>query len=401
MTLRNQVDARGSAPTVDRPRPADTPAPPFSDANGAMENGAYRSADRVQAVFEPLWAGRADHLGSAGARAVAPLSGDVSAADRPAVLAALRTPDICLIETPDPDSAARVAAGVVAAAAGAGENVVVHAFTADAARRLEVASAGLATRPAPPAKRLWWIPTTWWSRPIPNGRVPIVVPPAATSAGACDCVVVLDSHRFQRPSLLEAAALGRRWVLVGSVAANPDSAFAGLWSTLDRGPWVREGDRLCCRLCAVEPQHRHRLTAEPLADAPDIELRIDQPPGEDPRLAEVVFPAGTTLAAAKEFIGRTLDEWPIDIDPAALAWTETDASVRACLGCSERHAPLAAEITPGVRELLAERPGQPVPWFTCGFTFDRAAGWDRPRAEAWLLERLAGRPLGRAVSVVM
>lgn len=394
MTSRNQPESRGSAPALELP-PPDHGVP-----NGVLENGELRAADRARAVFEPLWAGRSDHLDGVAARPIRAPRPEVQLSDRPAVFAALQSPDVCLIEASEPHSAARVAAGIVKAAADAGENILVSAPTRGAAQRLEAASGGFACIPQPPMKRAWWNPATWWSSPAPAARVPIIVPPAAAGTKLWDCVLVLDSHLLERPTLLDAASLGRRWVLIGSTSAAVDSAFAGLWSALDRGQWAREGERLCCRLCAVDPRHRGRLTTEPLADAPDIELRIDQAPGEDPRLAEVVFPAGTTLAAAKVFIGQTLDEWPIDVDPAALVWSESESAVQACLGCSQRHAPLAAEITPGVRELLAERPGQPVPWFTCGFTFDRAAGWDRPRAESWLRERLAGRPLGRAVSVV-
>jgi len=396
MTSPGQVDARGPAPALDRSGPAGSS---FGKVNGSLAHAAHPITDRVRAVFQPLWAGHTKHLDDVPMRTVPPLHDNVAAADRPAVLAALRTPDVCLIETPNPQRALQIAAAVAAAVHHAGETVVVHASSPDIARGLETLTAGLARIPAPPTKRSWWNPATWLAAsPRAAAPVLIVLKSADHPELTRDCVLVLNSHGLHWDEILAAAALGRRWVFIGETAVESD--FARLWSALDRGRWAREGDRLCCRLCAVEPQLRHRLTAEPLADAPDIELRIDQPPGEDPRLAEVVFPAGTTLAAAKEFIGRTLDEWPIDVDPAALVWSENESAVQACLGCSQRHQPLTAEISPGVRELIAERPGQPVPWFTCGFTFDRAAGWDRPRAESWLRERLAGRPVGRAVSVL-
>jgi hypothetical protein len=51
----------------------------------------------------------------------------------------------------------------------------------------------------------------------------------------------------------------------------------------------------------------------------------------------------------------------------------------------------------GVRELVAPHPAgdRGTPWHTCALQFDRAAGWDRDRAERWVQERLGLRDLGR------
>jgi hypothetical protein len=410
-----------SIATADRPLPA-----PGNGVTAAVNDVVPSSTDvareRARAVFERLWSGHRDHL-------PAVRSNDSGTSAGAAERLALDTPDIGLIEVPDVGRTDAVAVEVAAAAAGRGVRVVVAAADEATAARLRAAvtrrtghsdrvrvepgddsrAAVLAeverlrrqlTVANGTAARLpWWHPAKWFARRDDGGkaepgevgrlrdRLQVLERDLdETPAGGGPLVVIHDAHRWTRSAVLDAAAKGGRWVLVGSNAASPNSPFAELWTVLHQERWAPEGERLCCRLLAVSPADRGRLSCEPLADAPEVELRVHVPAGGTPALAEVVFPAGTTLAAAKEFIGRNLEEWPIDVNPAALGWSDADAGPVACLGCHDQHAPVPVEVEPGVRELIAERveaPGR-LRWFTCGFAFDRAAGWDMQRARAWL-----------------
>src|SRR5204862_418794 len=62
-----------------------------------------------------------------------------------------------------------------------------------------------------------------------------------------------------------------------------------------------------------------------VADAPDIELRLFTPPGGDPTLAEVAFPATTAPAAAREYLVRELGEVTCEPRVRAAAWAESPA----------------------------------------------------------------------------
>ncbi|HEY1378996.1 MAG TPA: AAA domain-containing protein, partial [Gemmataceae bacterium] len=140
----------------------------------------------------------------------------------------------------------------------------------------------------------------------------------------------------------------------------------------------------------VPPARRDRLDREPVADRPDVELRIHTPPGGVPELAEVVFPAGTPVARAAEYVFKELGElptpagveprWEDDPDRLAARWRNGSATV--------------ADLGGGVRGVLADGPGG---WATGGVEFDRAAGWDRDRATDWVRRHAGRHGPGRAV----
>src|SRR4029077_17391875 len=75
--------------------------------------------------------------------------------------------------------------------------------------------------------------------------------------------------------------------------------------------WVRDGGRLVCRLRPVSASQRSSLACEPLADRPEVELRIQATADGVPQLAEVAFPPDIGLPAAKAFLFRELGEAPI------------------------------------------------------------------------------------------
>jgi hypothetical protein len=166
--------------------------------------------------------------------------------------------------------------------------------------------------------------------------------------------------------------------------------FQRLWRHLHWDAWVRDGGRLVCRLRPVSPSQRPSLACEPLADRPEVELRIQAATDGVPQLAEVAFPPDTGLPAAKAFLFRELGEAPIPAPCAAPRWEETPDIVHCALfetdGVTTAIAH-RADLSGGVTELVGQRLGDgggAAPWFTAALEFTRAAGWDRPKAETWV-----------------
>lgn len=242
------------------------------------------------------------------------------------------------------------------------------------------------------------------------------------SAAHFDCLIVQDAERVTRSELLALAPRAARCVLVGepefdvvssmataatlrSPAALQPSLFASLWQTLApdgrRFPctWIAEKDRLCCRLRPVTAEQRSHLETERLADRPDIELRILTSAQARPAVAEIVFPRTLTVAQAKEFIWRELEELSIAVANPLPLWCTVDGRVALAFG---RNAPVSAAVVDlghGVREVL-EAPASngnggahpASPWATSRIEFD---GMDRDRAEEWVHKYLGFRDLGR------
>jgi len=100
--------------------------------------------------------------------------------------------------------------------------------------------------------------------------------------------------------------------------------FARLWAALHKPTWSRECGRLLCRLEVVAVADRQYLEAEPVADNPQIEVRIYSPKDGEPRVAEVLFPLEFAPAQARIWLESELDE--IALQPASVVrvW-DTDA----------------------------------------------------------------------------
>jgi hypothetical protein len=357
-------------------------------------------------------------------------------AQRSAVSRAISTPDVCLIDT-DAATGKLLAAAIARHAAQRGERVLLiapeHDLTGFSTEHLQAAThatnsinARLAALTplveARRAGRLW--SALYWralfqpgllreyerltaeaaQQPIPGPAGISVFTPEALVGDprTWDRMVVYGTCLIERPLLCGLSARADRWVYIGTDMASDveaGSPVAATWRALAGEAWVREDGRLCCRVRQLTQSQRLHLSSEPLTDAPEIELRFYQPDDDaGPELAEVVFPPNMTLIAAKEFLVRELNEWPIDLDFAGIQWQESNDRLTACCGCPGRREPVPVEMNPGVRELVVDRPGNSIPWSTCGIAFDRAAGWDRPKAEAWLQTRCAGKTR-RAVRV--
>jgi hypothetical protein len=152
----------------------------------------------------------------------------------------------------------------------------------------------------------------------------------------------------------------------------------------------------------LAPEQRQWLESESVADFPEVELRILASPQAQPLLAEVVFPPTMSIAQAKEYIYRELEELPIRAPGHSLLWEEEVERLVLRLAGTPAAPAAAVALEPGIREMVGglanaadpDRPGV-VPWYTCRVEFDRQAGWHRQRAEEWVQEHLGLRDLGR------
>ncbi len=245
-----------------------------------------------------------------------------------------------------------------------------------------------------------------------------------------DLLVLEEADQITEAEFLKLARRARRWVLIGepghpfgcvgqgaglqdlTAAQRPASRDLGpatflqkLWHQLHWDPrrlpfaWGRDGDRLCCRLRLVPAEQRRWLETERVADSPDIELRILSLPRLAPTLAEVVFPAATTLAQAKAFIYRELQEVPVQAPGRAATLEEHPDFLRLRLADDSSEPTLTVVLEQGIRErLLADNRdgnGDAAALWTAQLEFDKSAGWTRVRVLAWAGQHLHYRDLGR------
>lgn len=254
-----------------------------------------------------------------------------------------------------------------------------------------------------------------------------------------DLVIIEEAEYLTEAELLRLAPLGRRCVLVGEPtwemaqpltlspvrsrpglrggrlneekkarpvrrSVPPPGCFQRLWQTLHCDPsqlpyrWYQERNRWCCRLREVPEQHQTCREIERVADQPDIELRIVVPPGQDPYLAEVVFPEKTTLAEARTWLYRELQEVPLQPRGPLLWWEEKPDRLHLCFQEARGENLLRVELTEGIHEILEPSPPHPPApeqWHTIRLEFDPKLGWNRARAEKWISEYFPWRDRGR------
>jgi hypothetical protein len=259
----------------------------------------------------------------------------------------------------------------------------------------------------------------------------------ASARGApFDLLILEDAEEVTESEFLTLAGRARRWVLVGQPAPEDDGPaqrdgaealrkptlhaqglrpgfFHRLWQALHcdlrRLPstWVCENDRLCWRRRVVTPEQRPCVESERVADFPEIELRILALPRAEPQLVEVVFPPSMSIAQAKEYIYRELEELPMQASAAGLCWVEE--SDRLVLHFAESATANALPVTleSGVRELVCAgaSPGgtrsTSACWDTCRLEFDRKTGWQRRKAEEWVERHLGLRDAGRTARLLV
>ncbi len=214
-----------------------------------------------------------------------------------------------------------------------------------------------------------------------------------SNSPAFDAVVIDDAHRLSENDFHAAAHLAKKWILLGQPCeklsgrqrtARPEP-FARLADSLPHGVWVREGSRLICRLSAVRGPDRRRLECEPVADAPDIELRLFNPPDGTPTLAEVVFPDRIEAAAAREYVFRELGEVTCQPRTRSANWETTPTGIVARFGPANPESKLAP-VGPGVHEELSDLETRAIHF---------GPEWSLEQAREWTAENVARRDPGR------
>jgi hypothetical protein len=173
-----------------------------------------------------------------------------------------------------------------------------------------------------------------------------------------------------------------------SRVANPD-LFGRLTATLRHDVWVQDENTLTCRLYPVRGPERRRLECEPVADAPEIELRVFNPPSGEPTLAEVSFPCDTPPTTAREYLYHELGEVTCQPRCRSVNWeTRTD-------GIVARFGPIdpaatTAEIGIGIREELVGLETRAVRFHP---------DWTIESAKAWVAEIVGCREPGRVATL--
>jgi hypothetical protein len=228
----------------------------------------------------------------------------------------------------------------------------------------------------------------------------------AAAAGSFDLLIWENAQQLVEAEFFAAARRARRWLLVADGDLDRQAEpplFHRLWRQLHceprswHGDWVQENNRLCCRLRPVAPDQRCRLEIEHVADFPQIELRILNLPRAEPVLAEMVFPPSMSIAEAKQYVLRELEELPVRALGHSLHWSEE--SERLVLHLGRRVAePQPVILGLGVQARVARLTADGfTSWHTCCIEFERSAGWQRSRAEEWVQRYLKVRDLGRSV----
>lgn len=229
-----------------------------------------------------------------------------------------------------------------------------------------------------------------------------------------DLLIIDEADQLAEPTLLQLAPLAKRWVLVSNYLGPIPAALAApanprevrpaaakpgvlqrLWQTLHADlahlpySWRQEKGQLICQLRPLTSQERSRLERECLADSPDIELHILNVPRAEPLLAQVAFPAGTSLFDAKEFIFRELQEIPLQT-AGRNGWVEEHADQFLWRMLPDSPADcLAVNLELGLRERITGSQ-------TVCLEFSKSH-WSRGQVADWTQRRFRHRDLGRTV----
>jgi AAA domain len=229
-------------------------------------------------------------------------------------------------------------------------------------------------------------------------------------ASPVDLLIVEDAETLTEADLLKLSRQARRSILVAQALAEPTPAptvaekasrallaaplvsaacWQRLWQTLggDAGrwpcTWQREQGRLVCQLAPLTAEDRQHLETEGLADAPDIELRILHRPRTRPCLAQVIFAPHCAFESAFSFMVREVQEFPLEPVGQCAWWSDEPQRFCRHLGPTSQRIAAWLTIESGLRlGTVADEEGEATR-VGC-IEFDKAAGWDRARAEAWL-----------------
>lgn len=232
------------------------------------------------------------------------------------------------------------------------------------------------------------------------GRAAVVVGPRAAladlaiSAGFFDRTLLESAESVTRTEWEGITSTSARMTLMGEFPSHTSDSrsHAGhldsgaphraavaddLWHMAHRPVWSRTGGRLVAHVETVAGD----ITAEPLADRPDVELRFGTTAAGAYVLSAVAFPAAMPVAAAKAFMAGELGAG--DLVPLGPARWHADGLL-VCWPLLESHGEgVWIDLEAGVREQVVPLDGLPV---TAAVSFDPAA-WTRDAAEAWVADK--------------
>lgn len=215
--------------------------------------------------------------------------------------------------------------------------------------------------------------------------VAVLTDPAITSQHF-DWLIIDDAHRIGHG---QAMACGRKasrhFILGDSHATGANEFFTPLAQKLHRKVWITEGYRRICRRIELAPSDRPKLECEPLADTPEVELRLHTPPDGDPAVAEIAFPASWPEARCRELLARELGE--VTATPQGVGdWSETEAEIALSFNTVE-----TTTISILHNDNVLERvvPG------SLTFIFPKESEWTREKVEAWIVANLYRGNSGR------
>jgi len=369
----------------------------------SARNGLAANDSAISALMPRWLAGEAlDDLPPLSAPTSAECSPQFTALEQVAIATALATPDICLIHGDSSERRVRVAHAIASRAALRGDRVLVlspsatvcgDSASADCAR-CDMCAGKTATKGR---QTFWsWLTGLLTSRPATAASADSSNIVSATYRDSpttpFDFVVAADAHTLSDAEMTSVAARGRRCTWIGTLSSQ--SSFRRLWQNLAFEPWTREGERIICRLRPVADHNRDRLEREPVADRPEIELRILAEPSGEPQLVEVLFPQGMQISEAKNYVFEQLGEAPICNGASSGLWSEAADGIRLDLDESASGPLSDVPLANGIRELV-EATGNS--WTTCALQFARSAGWNRESAAGWVEQHCGRRHRGRTV----
>ncbi len=213
-----------------------------------------------------------------------------------------------------------------------------------------------------------------------------------------DLLVLDHAEELTEPAFEHLSTLATRTILAGETttptAPRPQlnghghptrprstapSLFSRLARLLDHEPWRIEAGRLVLRLVHLSAEARQGLSREPVLDHPDVELGVSIGEGE-PVLAEIAFPASTSIVEAKTFLVSQLGEVLLRTC-GERTWHRSEERLTASWPMEEANSGEWINLEEGVCEKVA---GAGTAAFTVAVSFELAAGWTESAAEEWL-----------------
>lgn len=189
-----------------------------------------------------------------------------------------------------------------------------------------------------------------------------------------------------------------RWIFAGEppekhLRANHQRPewWGRLWHALYYPrTWVHEGAHFVCRLHPLTAAERRKCDREPVADNPDVELRVSIQ-HDEPLLAEVAFPVQYPVASAREFLIQELQETMLQPATHSPSWEHT-ADRFTCRFVPTSPITVVASIGRGITEEVIDLE-------TAAVHFRLADGWTAESASQWMNERALNRTTSRAVAL--